>query len=73
MTMFNISVTSLPPLLVGLFERDIPERLIQFVSGFRLVTALCVCVFVYCYADSVCKWLALVHVFVYLLLMLFYS
>lgn len=29
MTVFNILVTSLPPLLAGLFERDIPEYLIR--------------------------------------------
>jgi hypothetical protein len=33
MTVFNITVTSLPPLLMGLFERDIPERLIQYVGA----------------------------------------
>jgi len=37
MTFFNITITALPPLAIGVFEKDISDTLIEKVSHFLYI------------------------------------
>jgi hypothetical protein len=41
MTLFNIVFTGLPPFAIGLFEQDVPMRLVRYSSSLSFAIRLC--------------------------------